>query len=186
MRFGLNLVNVMVNSEKTMKKTQFFYSLCLTNIVSLVLVPSVLATQLSPIGESSYPMSSNIPLLAQQSTTSAIQITGVKLEQTDTGLEIILETKEGDKLQVKGKSENSLYLIDIPNSSLRFPSGSNSFLQANPIPGISEVAVNNVEGNTIRITVKGTTGVPKVELFDGDEGLIFGVIPADSAQKNSN
>lgn len=53
-----------------------------------------------------------------------------------------------------------------------------------PITGITEITVTNIDANTIRVTVTGEAGLPTVELFDGDEGLIFSVADAvTSAQK---
>ncbi|MHC5748745.1 MAG: TonB-dependent receptor domain-containing protein, partial [Nostoc sp.] len=42
--------------------------------------------------------------------------------------------------------------------------------------GITEVIVTKLDTNTVRITVTGETAAPQVELFDGDEGLVFGVV----------
>ncbi|WP_368669834.1 AMIN domain-containing protein, partial [Agrobacterium sp. a22-2] len=49
--------------------------------------------------------------------------------------------------------------------------------------GIANVTVTNSGANTIRVTVNGENAPPQIELFDGDEGLIFGVVPtANTAQ----
>ncbi|MGM3306414.1 TonB-dependent siderophore receptor [Anabaena sp. WFMT] len=108
---------------------------------------------------------------------SLIQITGVKSQTTDKGIEVILETNQSDQLQLTNKSEGNSYIIDIPNSQLRLPSG-NTFRQEKPNVGISEITVTNLDANTIRITVTGETGAPQVELFDDDAGLVFGVVPS--------
>lgn len=60
-------------------------------------------------------------------------------------------------------------------------SGGNTIREEKPIAGIAEVTVNNLDANTIRVTIIAESGTPKVELFDGDEGLVFGVT-ADAAQ----
>ncbi|MEA5505971.1 TonB-dependent receptor [Halotia wernerae UHCC 0503] len=107
---------------------------------------------------------------------SPIVIPQVRLQSTDKGLDVILETNQSDKLQPVVKSEGNNYIIDIPNSQLGLPSG-DTFRQEKPSAGITEVIVTNLDANTVRVTVTGETGVPQVELFDGDEGLIFGVVP---------
>ncbi|MBW4642152.1 MAG: TonB-dependent siderophore receptor [Goleter apudmare HA4340-LM2] len=104
---------------------------------------------------------------------SLIQITGVKSQATDKGIEVILETNQSDKLQLTNKSEGNSYIIDIPNAQLR----GEAFRQEKATPGITEVIVTNLDANTVRVTVTGETSAPQVELFDGDEGLVFGVIP---------
>ncbi|MFQ4145483.1 TonB-dependent receptor [Chlorogloeopsis sp. ULAP02] len=110
-----------------------------------------------------------------------IQVTGVKLNSVDKQLEIILETPQGEKLQPLSKSEGNSFIADIPNAQLRLPSG-NVFSQEKPFAGITTVTVTNLDSNTIRVTVTGEASTPKVELFDGNEGLIFGVAPTTTAQ----
>ncbi|WP_414550670.1 TonB-dependent siderophore receptor [Anabaena sp. CCY 0017] len=110
-------------------------------------------------------------LLAQ----SMIQVTGVNLQATDTGLEVILVTNQSDQLQLTNQSEGNSYIIDIPNAQLSLPNG-DVVSQENPTAGITEVTVTNLDANTIRLTVTGEASAPQVELFDSDEGLIFGVI----------
>ncbi|MDM9383938.1 TonB-dependent siderophore receptor [Chlorogloeopsis sp. ULAP01] len=108
---------------------------------------------------------------------SLVQVTGVQLQATDKGIEVTLETNQSEQLQLTNKSEGNSYIIDIPNAQLKLPSG-NTFRQEKPTTGITEVTVTNLDANTIRMTVTGETGTPQVELFDGDEGLIFGVVPS--------
>jgi hypothetical protein len=50
------------------------------------------------------------------------------------------------------------------------------FRQDNPAAGITTVTVTNSDANSIRVTVTGSSGVPTVELFDSDAGLIFSFI----------
>jgi iron complex outermembrane receptor protein len=116
---------------------------------------------------------SNIKQLLAQ---SLIVIPQVRLQSTDKGLDIILETNQSDKLQSVVKSEGNNYIVDIPNTQLRLPNG-DTFRQEKPTAGINEVIVTNLDANTVRVTVIGETAAPQVELFDGDEGLVFGIVP---------
>ncbi|MFW9261423.1 TonB-dependent siderophore receptor [Nostoc sp. CALU 546] len=109
-----------------------------------------------------------------------IQVTGVKLRPTDKELEVILENTGSDKLQPVIKSEGNNFIADIPNAQLSLASGS-EFRQENPVSGITGVTVTNIDANTIRLTVTGEISSPKVDLFDSDEGLIFGITPAATA-----
>ncbi|ODH01074.1 ferrichrome-iron receptor [Nostoc sp. KVJ20] len=109
-----------------------------------------------------------------------IQVTGVKLRPTDKELEVILENTGSDKLQPVIKSEGNNFIADIPNAQLSLASGS-EFRQENPASGITGVTVTNIDANTIRVTVTGEISSPKVDLFDSDEGLIFGITPAATA-----
>jgi iron complex outermembrane receptor protein len=90
-------------------------------------------------------------------------------------LEVILETNgKSDRLQVTPKTEGNSYVADIPNAQLRLANGE-SFRQQKPAAGISEITVTNIDANDIRLTVTGEALAPAVELFDSDEGLVFGV-----------
>ncbi|MEH2413560.1 TonB-dependent receptor plug domain-containing protein [Nostoc sp.] len=106
-----------------------------------------------------------------------VQVTAVKANPTNKGLEVILQTSHGEQLQLVNRSTDKSFITDIPNAQLRLPSGDAfTFRSDKPIAGLREITVTNFDANTIRVTVIGETGVPQVELFDSaDEGLIFSV-----------
>ena len=112
-----------------------------------------------------------------------VEINQVQLNSKENSLEIILETSEGEKLQVTPKTDGNIYSIDISSAQLRLPNN-DTFRQATPFTGISEVTVINLNDNTIRVAVTGTNSIPKVELFDSDRGLIFSAVPSTSANQN--
>ncbi|MHC5747667.1 MAG: TonB-dependent siderophore receptor [Nostoc sp.] len=115
---------------------------------------------------------------------NVIQVTAVKANPTDKGVEVILQTTQGDKLQITNRSADKNFIADIPNAQLRLPSGDSFiFRSQNPVEGITEITVTNLDANTIRVTVTGKAGLPVVELFDGDEGLIFGLTTAATAMQ---
>jgi iron complex outermembrane receptor protein len=97
-------------------------------------------------------------------------------------VEVILETPRGTQLQVSNRNQGNSLIADIPNAQLRLPNGNGfTFRSEKPIAGITEITVTNFDANTIRVIVTGEAGVPKVELFDSDEGLIFGLTPVASS-----
>ncbi|MEH1798886.1 MAG: TonB-dependent receptor [Nostoc sp.] len=105
-----------------------------------------------------------------------IPITGVKVNPTEKGVELILETSLGEKLQITNRSQGNNFIADIPNAQLRLPSGEAFvFRSEKPLTGVTEITVINQDANTVRVMVVGEAGLPQAELFDGDEGLIFGV-----------
>lgn len=138
-------------------------------------LPVLAEAHQKPIGKTS--QLSNIEQLNIQQllAQSLIQVTGVNVQATDTGLEVILVTNQSDQLQLTNQSEGNSYIADIPNAQLSLPNG-DVVRQENPTAGITEVTVSNLNANTIRVTVTGEANAPQVELFDADEGLIFGVI----------
>ncbi|WP_144051194.1 TonB-dependent siderophore receptor [Calothrix sp. PCC 7507] len=155
-----------------LKNCQLIAGVWVTSFLSILAIPSVCAIEPS--------VTNAAFLLAQQSNQAVVvQVTGIKVNQTETGLEIILETKEAEKLQLLPKSDGNNYIVDIPVAQLRLASG-NTFRQENPTKGITLVTANNPDVNSIRLIVTGETSIPKIELFDSDEGLIFSVKPVVS------
>ncbi|MBW4643108.1 MAG: TonB-dependent siderophore receptor [Goleter apudmare HA4340-LM2] len=115
---------------------------------------------------------------------SVIQVTGVEAKPTDKGVEVILKTTDGDKLQITNRSAENNFIADIPNAQLRLPNGDGfTFRSEKPSQGITEITVTNLDANTIRVTVIGEKALPTVELFDSDEGLIFALTPATTAMQ---
>ena len=111
-----------------------------------------------------------------------VQVTGVKANPTNQGVEIILQTSLGQQLQVINRSTGNSFIADVPNAQLRLPSGEAfTFRSTKPIADITEITVSNFDASTIRVTVIGEGSVPTVELSDSpDEGLIFSVASAAS------
>ena len=120
------------------------------------------------------------PAPATVPTPEIVQVTAVKANPTDKGVEVILQTTLGEQLPVVNRSAGNSYIADIPNAQLRLPNGEAFvFRSQKPITGITEITVTNADANTIRVTVTGEAGVPTVQLFDSPKsGLIFGVVSA--------
>ncbi|MBR8835869.1 MAG: TonB-dependent siderophore receptor [Stigonema ocellatum SAG 48.90 = DSM 106950] len=131
-------------------------------------------TEIPQISDIPRPHTSAKDLLAQEQHNEVTQVTGVRLNRTKSGLEVILETRRSDKLQTKITKEGNNFVADISNAQVRLTSG-NSFRQDNPATGITTITVINQDQNSIRVTVTGKEGVPTVRLFDSNDGLIFGV-----------
>ena len=118
-----------------------------------------------------------------QANSAVIQVTSVKANPTAKGVEILLETSQGEKLQIINRSAGNSYIADIPNAQLRLPSGEAfTFRSEKPITGITEITVTNQDANTIRVTVNGEISLPTVELFDSDQALIFGITTVASSR----
>lgn len=128
---------------------------------------------------------SNPQILVQSPipTSEIIPVTGVKANPTEKGVEIILETSLGEQLQVTNRNTENNFIADIPNAQLRLPNGDAfTFRSEKPITGITEITVINANANTVRVMVLGEAGLPTVELFDDDAGLVFGVTSATALQ----
>ncbi|MBG1261088.1 TonB-dependent siderophore receptor [Nostoc commune] len=182
-----------------MKLDKLFQSLLLTGAVVVLLNTPARSEDVrgDAKGESDK-LSKNIPQLSKISHSAellvqspaptnppsgvVVEVTGVKANPTDKGVEVILETTQGEQLKITNRSAENNFIADIPNTQLRLPSGDGfTFRSQKPVEGITEITVANLDANTIRVTITGEAGLPAVELFDGDEGLIFGVISTVTA-----
>jgi iron complex outermembrane recepter protein len=133
-------------------------------------------TRIRQLNEFEQP-SKSANLLVQSQTPSSseiVQVTDVKIQQVNQGLEVILLTSKSDRIEVSPIQDGKTFTADINSAQLNLPN-SNTIRQEKPIPGVAEVTIVNLNANTIRMTVVGEASIPKVELFDGDEGLVFSV-----------
>jgi iron complex outermembrane receptor protein len=113
-----------------------------------------------------------------QISQSLVQVSGVQLNPTATGLEVILETKEGQILQAVTRTDGNSLIAEISNAQLVLPEGS-EFRAENPNQGISLVTVTQLDANRIEVRVTGETAVPSGQVVNSDRGLVFSLIPAD-------
>lgn len=114
-------------------------------------------------------------VLASPAIAQVVEVTGVRVESTPTGLQIVLETT-GDRVpQVFTSSFGETTIVDITNAQLRLTQGS-SFRQDNPAEGIESIAVTMLDSNSIRLTVTGTSAMPTVQATDPANPLTFEVL----------
>ncbi len=115
-----------------------------------------------------------------QIEAATVQVTGVKLERSETGLDIVLETAEGKPLQVdatKFRAEGNRLIAEIPNAVLALPEGQ-AFSAENPTADIASVQVAQQDVNTIRVSVAGTSAPPTTEVTLKTGGLAYSLNPA--------
>ncbi|MEH1939674.1 MAG: DUF1636 family protein [Nostoc sp.] len=136
-------------------------------------------TRIKTLSETEFPATSVKDLLSQSPTSgtqSTVVITGVKANPTDSGVEVILETTQSDKLQAANRSTGNSFIMDVTGGQLRLPNGDAfTFKSEKPLAGITEITATNIDANTVRVTVIGEKALPAVELFDDNVGLIFTV-----------
>jgi iron complex outermembrane receptor protein len=132
-----------------------------------------------PVGDRPQPATTVKDWLAQIEAT-AVQVTGVKLERSETRLDIVLETAEGKPLQVdatKFRTEGNSLIAEIPNAVLALPEGQ-AFTAENPAADIASVQVAQQDVNTIRVSVAGTSAPPTTEVTLKTGGLAYSLNPA--------
>ena len=114
------------------------------------------------------------PVLAQSTT----QITGVKLNEADGGVNLVLKTSDGSRPQVFTTKRGNALVADIINTQLRLPQGS-SFRQDNPTDGIDSVSIGQLDANSVRVVIKGTGNAPDTRPVERKQnGLTFALVPS--------
>ena len=127
----------------------------------------------------SYSMSAK-DLLAQDNTPAQlVRVTGVELKETTKGLELVVQTPTGRKLVPLILPEGNRLVIDILDATLALPTG-NEFREIEPIEGITEVRVTQVDDSNIQITITGEKNAPSVEVVPSREDLVLSVSPKTS------
>ncbi len=95
-----------------------------------------------------------------QIEAATVQVNAVKLERSENELDIILETAEGEPLQIGAiRAERDRLIAEIPNAILALPEGQ-SFQAENPTADIALVQVIQ-ESNQIRVFVIGKNALPQ-------------------------
>jgi len=105
-----------------------------------------------------------------------VQITGVRVEESEAGLRVILETENGSLDVPETRAIGNALIVDIPNASL-----AEEFSQAEPIEGIALVNVSQLPGDRVRVAITGTDAPPVAEVTSEAQGLVLAVTLRDAA-----
>ncbi|MBD2018823.1 AMIN domain-containing protein [Leptolyngbya sp. FACHB-36] len=121
-------------------------------------------------------------IAVQPAVAAPVQVTAVRVNPTANGVDVVLQTRNGDRPQVFAVNRGNSWTADVTNSQLKLPGGS-SFRQANPTGGISLVTVAPLDSSSIRITVTGQATAPVGQVVrPAQGGLILSLSRAGSAQ----
>jgi iron complex outermembrane recepter protein len=100
------------------------------------------------------------------------RVTGVELNQTDSGLEIIFKTVAGSqKLVPLILPEENKLVIDLLDATL---ATENELREINPAPGIAEINIIKIDESSIRLTITGEKQTPQAEVVP-DSNLVLNV-----------
>ncbi|MGD1850656.1 MAG: TonB-dependent receptor domain-containing protein [Cyanophyceae cyanobacterium] len=115
------------------------------------------------------------PLL-QQSQASLTQITEVRVDTTETGLNVLLETADGLLEGVSTSVIENALIVNIPNAALNLTDG-DTFEIANPAAGIALIMVSNVSDSDVQIVMTGLEAPPTATIKADRQTWILGVMP---------
>ncbi|MCT7983278.1 AMIN domain-containing protein [Laspinema sp. A4] len=114
---------------------------------------------------------SAIVVMASAPAMAVTQITGVNVNTSGGGVQVILDTQGGDRPQVFTVNRGTDVIADIINTQLSLPGGQ-SFRQNNPAPGIASIVVTPLDANSVRVIVSGSSSAPEVAINQADAGGI--------------
>ena len=111
-----------------------------------------------------------------QAATAPISIIGIQLEETETGLQVRLETADGDLPVPTTTVSGDALIIAIANAVLSLPAG-DEFLEFAPIEAIALVQVSALPGNQVQVVITGANAAPTAEVEPTATGLALSVVP---------
>lgn len=106
--------------------------------------------------------------------STVVQIVGVQLNVTETGIEILLNTTDGQLATPTTSVVGNALIADIPNAVLNLLE-EDEFQAADPTAGIALVMVSTLPDNRIRVAITGSEFPPDVEITAQAQNLILSV-----------
>lgn len=139
------------------------------------------------LGLSSFLTSSVVLAVAAQPGLAAnATITGIQVNRSGSGLEIVLKTQDGEAANVFTVNQGNTLRADITRTQLSLPDG-NQFQQMNPAPGIASVTLSPLDANSVRLTVEGINEAPVGQVTAADSnGFVLAVNTDGTAQAVSD
>ncbi len=110
-----------------------FSELCLTVTMSLIILPTMAATN---------------------------TIRNAQLRLTNVGLEVVLETQTRQTPRITTNQRGNNWIVEVNDTGLQLPQG-NTFFRANPAPGINAVTILPLDDRTVQVIF--TTNQPGIK-----------------------
>ncbi|MGK7889932.1 MAG: AMIN domain-containing protein [Leptolyngbyaceae cyanobacterium] len=119
-------------------------------------------------------------LVAPSVWAQTVEITAVEVYATNGGIDVVLQTSDGDRPQIFTVSRGNSLVADVINTQLLLPEG-NGFLQNNPVPGITAVSVTQLDSNSVRVQVDGDGILPSGAVSQENGEVVFTFRTTDEA-----
>lgn len=111
-----------------------------------------------------------------QVEASQVQITAVRLESTEAGLSLVLETAEGELPMPRTQTAGNTLTADIPNAVLALPEDE-MFERVDPAEGIAQISVMNMPDGGVRVSIMGTDAPPQAQVDMAAGDLLLSIVP---------
>ncbi|MEB3233107.1 MAG: AMIN domain-containing protein [Leptolyngbyaceae bacterium] len=111
-------------------------------------------------------------LVAPTAWAQMVEIRAVEVNPRNGGIEVILQTSDGDRPQIFTVSRGNSLVADVINTQLQLPNG-NGFFQNNPAPGITAISVSQLDSNSVRVQVDGDGIIPTGQVSQDNGEVVF-------------
>jgi len=111
-----------------------------------------------------------------QLAQARVTITGVRVEETEAGLQVVLETDGGDLPAPNTQTVGNALIAEIPNAVLDLPAGE-PFEQFAPAEGIALLSAMNQPDGSVRVSITGTDAPPQAQVSTETGNLVLSVVP---------
>jgi iron complex outermembrane recepter protein len=112
-----------------------------------------------------------------QVEAAIVRVTGVRVDRTDQGLQVVLVSESGQVLQATQQADGNTLILTVPNAVLALSDGQ-AFEAEKPVEGIDRVSVTQADARTIRISITGLSDLPIADIVPG-QGLVLAVTPEE-------
>ncbi|ESA33725.1 hypothetical protein N836_20705 [Leptolyngbya sp. Heron Island J] len=99
-----------------------------------------------------------------------VQVTGVQVENTETGLQVVLDTASGEVTTPTTTTSGNALVITVPSAVLALPD-SNEFLQFEPAEGIAVLQVVELSGDRVEVSITGADAPPVADVSVAEGSL---------------
>ena len=140
------------------------------SIVGSLAVPTQAEDRLAQLMGEHFDGTFSSQTLAQ---TPLVQITDVRLEETDAGLQVVLETPDGELSTPTTTVSGDALIIEIPNAALI----GEDFEQFEPAEGIAVVQVSSRLDDQVEVVITGEDAPPTADIRTDEVGLTLSVVP---------
>ena len=138
--------------------------------------PVISVEDISRAESTTNPPATTVEEWQAQIAQSRVTITNVRVEETEAGLQVVLETAGGDLTAPATQAVGEALIAEIPNAVLELPDGE-VFEQFGPAEGIALVSVMNLPGDRVQISITGTEAVPQAQINADASTLVLSVMP---------
>ncbi|MGD1939506.1 MAG: TonB-dependent siderophore receptor [Cyanophyceae cyanobacterium] len=105
-----------------------------------------------------------------------VRITNVRVEETEAGLQVVLETAGGAPRIPEPRTVGNALVSEISNATLDLPGGED-LEEFDPAEGIALVRVSSLPGNLVQVSITGSDAAPVAQLSTEGRNLVVSVEP---------